>query len=117
MILRLATDEDLDGVVVAGLRRRFPRLDLLRVVEAGLGGRPDEAVLEWAAAEGRILFSRDRRTMRSAAYARITEGKPMPGLFLLKPESPPRLILGSLEAVLHCSEPWEWADQVVFIPL
>ena len=117
MTLRLATDEDLDGAVVDGLRRRFSGLDLRRVVEAGLGGQPDEIILGWCAAEGRILLSRDRRTMRTAAYARITSGRPMPGLFLLKPERPARLILESLETVIHCSEPWEWADQVIFIPL
>ena len=48
-MLRLATDEDFNNRIVRGLLRRQPDLDLLRIQDAGLAGRDDEAVLAWAA--------------------------------------------------------------------
>jgi hypothetical protein len=57
---------------------------VVRVVDVGLGGKPDLEVLEWAAREGRVVVSRDRATLSAEAAQRVSEGRPMPGLILLR---------------------------------
>jgi hypothetical protein len=44
-MLRLASDEDVHGDIVQGLRRDAPDLDLVRVQDVGLGHTPDPQVL------------------------------------------------------------------------
>ena len=44
-MLLLATDEDVHEDIVRGLRRREPALDLVRVVDVGLGHTPDPFML------------------------------------------------------------------------
>ena len=56
-MLRLATDADVHGDIVRGLRRRLPEIDLIRVQDALPEGTPDREVLAWTAAEDRILVS------------------------------------------------------------
>ena len=57
--LRLATDEDFNGDIIRALRTRLAGLDLLRAQDAGKMHTPDPQVLEWAAAEGRVLLTHD----------------------------------------------------------
>jgi predicted nuclease of predicted toxin-antitoxin system len=91
--VRLLLDENVEKALLnvfpwresnLGLRRRHPGLDVVRVVDVGLGGRPDPEILEWAAREGRVVVSRDRATLSAEAARRIEGGKPIPGLILLR---------------------------------
>ena len=69
-MLRLASDADVHGEIIRGLRRRMPEIDLVRAQDALPEGTPDPAVLAWAAAENRILITNDRNTMVGFAYQR-----------------------------------------------
>ena|SRR5437660_63072 len=113
----LAFDENFNNDVVRGLLRRNPSLDAARIQDAGLRSQDDEAVLAWAAAEGRLLASHDVSTLTAYAYARVSAGQPMPGLI----EAGPRVsIAGAIEDLLliaECSEPGEWQGQVIYLPL
>ncbi len=53
-MLRLLADENLDGNIVRGLRRKLPAVDLVRVQDVGLSGLADAEILAWAAAEHRV---------------------------------------------------------------
>ena len=55
-MIRLAADEDFNGIILRGLRRRFPALDLVRAHTVGLGGALDDVILEWAARDERLLW-------------------------------------------------------------
>lgn len=79
-MLRLASDADVHGEIIRGLRRRLPVIDLVRVQDVLPNGTPDPAVLAWAAAENRILITNDRNTMVGFAYQRLAAGEPIPGL-------------------------------------
>jgi hypothetical protein len=79
-MLRLAADENFNGDIVRGLRRK-PDLDIVRIQDAGLSGADDRAVLEWAAREGRILVTHDISTLVTVAFERVADGRPMPGVF------------------------------------
>jgi hypothetical protein len=67
-MLQLASDADVHGEIIRGLRRRAPDIDLVRVQDELAEGTPDPDVLAWAAAEGRVLISNDRNTMIAEAH-------------------------------------------------
>lgn len=64
-----------------GVLRRNPSVNIVRAQDAGLSGSDDPEVLEWAAREGRILFTHDASTMTRHAYDRVRADLTMPGLF------------------------------------
>ncbi|MDB5310384.1 MAG: hypothetical protein JWO38_4586 [Gemmataceae bacterium] len=79
-MLRLASDADVHGEIIRGLRRRLSEIDLVRVQDILPDGTPDPEVLAWASTETRILITNDRNTMVGFAYQRVTAGEPVPGL-------------------------------------
>ena len=68
-MLRFAVDEDFDNRIVRGLLRLLPTLDIVRAQDAGLLGKRDPEVLEWAASENRVLLTHDATSMTKHAYA------------------------------------------------
>jgi hypothetical protein len=86
--IKLLVDEDFDNTILRGVLRRRPVLDIVRVQDVGLAGTDDPKVLEWAATAGRVLLSHDVNTMKTHAYARVTAGHPMPGVFAVSQDLP-----------------------------
>jgi predicted nuclease of predicted toxin-antitoxin system len=117
-MLRLATDADVNGDFYRALRHRLPGLDIVRCQDAGMRTAPDSQILDWAAGEGRILVTQDRRTMAGFAYQRVAKGLPMPGVLVIRdrPEQIGLMVDDILIPIL-CSEQHEWKDQVQFLPL
>jgi len=116
-MLRLVSDEDVPGTIVSELRRRQPGLDVVRVQEVNLRRTPDPEVLAWAAHQGRQVFTRDSNTMTAHAYDRVVRGLPMLGLFVISQRMSIGQAVSELEVVALASEPHEWHDQVIFLPL
>ena len=116
-MLCLVSDENGSGDIVRGLLRRHPELELVRVQDVGLVESLDPDILEWAANQGRVLLSHDVSTVPPAAYQRVGDGKPMPGVFIV----PDRMPIGQAidESLLLSldAEPDEWKNQVLFLPL
>lgn len=79
-MLRLATDADVHGAIIRGLRRRQREIDLMRVQDALPEGTADPQILAWAASENRVLITNDRNTMVNIAYERVNAGESLPGL-------------------------------------
>lgn len=124
--MRLLLDENVEKALLKvfpwresnlGLRRRHPGLDVVRVVDVGLGGRSDPEILEWAAREGRVVVSRDRATLSAEAARRIEGGKPMPGLILLRRGVGVGRILEDLELLLATAWPGELENAILYLPL
>ena len=116
-MLRLVSDENFNGDIVRGLFRRHAELELVRVQDVGLMQTPDPDILHWAASQERVLLSHDVSTVPPAAYRRVAEGQPMPGVFIV----PDRMPLGqAIDEILFLAldaEPGEWMDQVLYLPL
>ncbi len=87
-MLRLASDADVHGEIIRGLRRRLPEIDLVRAQDVLPEGTPDPTVLAWAAAENRVLITNDRNTMVGFAYQRVASGESVPGLIATTTSSP-----------------------------
>jgi hypothetical protein len=79
-------------------------------------GSPDSAVLAWAAREGRVLVSGDRKTMVAEHKARLTAGTASAGVFLIGPLSPLPEIVEFLVLAAYCTDSNDWIDRVEFIP-
>jgi hypothetical protein len=78
-VIRFLADEDFNNDVLRALRRRRPAVDVVRVQDVGLSGRPDPAVLAWAAEQGRVLLTHDAATLVGHALARLAAGEAMDG--------------------------------------
>jgi hypothetical protein len=82
--LHFLAEENFHGDILRGLRLRDPNLDVVRVQDIGLSGADDQETLAWAAANERILLTRDRATMPGYAHQRVGAGEPLAGVFLLE---------------------------------
>jgi hypothetical protein len=116
-MLRLASDADVHGDILRGLRRRRPDIDLVRAQDALLGGTPDPEVLAWAAADARVLITNDRNTMVGFAYQRIAAGEPVPGLIATTNEQSIGEAIDDILLIAEYMPQEEIRDQVVvFLP-
>lgn len=102
-MLRLLVDHDLNQHILRGLRRRIPALDAVTAHEVGLGGAPDPDLLAWAAAEGRIIVTHDRKTMPGYAAKRVAAGEEMTGVFVIPRRLPVGGVIDDLEIIVTCS--------------
>jgi hypothetical protein len=115
-MLLLAADENLNNDIVRGLRRRKPDVDIVRVQDVGLSGADDQAVLEWAAQEGRLLLTHDVSTITRHAHERVRAGKPLPGVFEVSRDLPITAVIEDLLLLVECSLEGEWEGQVRYLP-
>lgn len=116
-MLRLLSDENFNGDIVSGLWHHRLELDLRRVQDVGLEEADDPTILEWAAADTRILLTHDRAIMPDFAYARVIAKRPMPGVFVVPDRMAVRQALDELLLIDTCSEQAEWIGLVVYLPL
>ena len=115
--VRFLFDEDFDGRIIRGLRRRLTTLDSLTVREAGLLGVSDSHLLEWAVTEQRLLISHDHNTMRAYAEERLHAGLEMPGLILVQQDYPIGQAIDELALISEASMPEDWHGLILFLPL
>jgi len=116
-MLALAADENFNNDIIRGMLRRRPDLNIVRVQDVGLSGASDSAVLEWAAAEGRVLPTHDVSTITQHGYERSSAGLPMPGVFQVAREVPIGVAIEDILLLAEYSHDGEWAGQVRYLPL
>ncbi len=110
-MIRLLVDQNFNQHIVDGLVRRDSSLDLVHVRGVGLAAASDATILDWAASQGRILLTHDRRTIPRFAYARVTAGQPMPGDMPIGPA------IDEILLAVHCLASEECKDLVRYFPL
>jgi predicted nuclease of predicted toxin-antitoxin system len=115
--MRFLTDENFDYTVHRGLLKHLPGIDILRIQETRMFRGADPDILEWAAVENRIVLSHDFETMIDFAWERVQDGKPMPGLIVVKSMLPVGRAIEELAMVIGASEPSEFESQVRYIPI
>lgn len=116
-MLKFLADENFNNDILRGLLRRMPELDVVRVQDVGLAGADDPSVLEWAAAQGRVLLTHDIVTITRFAYERVVRAEPMPGVFEISTGTAVRDAIDELYLIAHCSVDGEWEGQVRYLPL
>ena len=115
--IRLLADEDFDNDIIRGVLRRRPGLDIVRVQDVELSGKPDPDVLDWAARNGRVVLTHDVSTMIAHAYRRVAQSLPMPGVFALGQSVPLAVAIEEVITLAECSIEREWEGQVRYLPL
>ena len=98
--------------------RSFDPIDVVRVgdpPDLPLSS-PDSEILDWAGRAGRVLISRDRRTMIAELAAYLHGGRTSPGLFIIRPRSSLADVLAFLVEAAHAGDDDQWRDQVTDIP-
>jgi Domain of unknown function (DUF5615) len=116
-VLRLAADENFNGLILRGLLRLNPHLDIVRIQDTDLSGAEDPFVLDWAAREGRVLITHDVKTITRFALERVVAGKPMPGVFEVSDSLPIGQAIEDLLLLAECSREGEWEGQIRYLPL
>jgi hypothetical protein len=89
----------------------------VRVQDAGLIGRGDAEVLEWAARDDRVLLTHDVTTMKRYVDERINAGLPTPGVFEVSQQTPIARVIEDILLLAECSLQNEWEGQIRFLPL
>ena len=92
-------------------------MDIVRIQDVGLSGAGDEAVLEWAAREGRILLTHDVSTLTRYAYDRVKASLPMPGVLEVSRAVPVSTAIEDILLLAELSLPREWEGQIRYLPL
>ena len=116
-MMRLLADENFSGRILRGVRRETANVDIVRVQDTELYGADDPTVLEWAAKAERILLTHDVRTVPNYAYERVRAGQLMPGVVVVHRDAPIGPVIEDMLLVILASQPEEYEDQVVFLPL
>lgn len=117
-MLRLASDADVHGDIIRGLRRRVPEIDLVRVQDALAENTLDPDVLAWTAAEKRVLITNDRNTMIAGAYRRVADGDPVPGLIATTNDQSIGSAIDDILLIAECVSEEEIMDRIViYLPL
>jgi predicted nuclease of predicted toxin-antitoxin system len=116
-MLRLASDADVHGDIVRGLRRRRADLDLVRAQDVLTERISDPEVLAWAAAENRVLLTNDRNTMVGLAYRCVATGEPVPGVIATTNQQAIGAAIDDILLIAEYMPEEEVRDQVVvFLP-
>ncbi len=116
-MLKYLADENFHNHVIRGLRRQFPQVDLVRVVEVGLEGLDDLSVLDWAAEHGRVLLTHDVRTIRGFVEERVRNSLLMPGVIFVPQPFSRSQIIEELALISECYEPEDLASSWLHLPL
>lgn len=115
--MRFLTDENFDNRILAGLRRRRPGLDIIRIQDAGLIGAEDPVILAWAAEDGRVLMTHDAATIPPFAYERVLAGDAMPGVIEVPFQMPIGEAIEELLLIVDEGQPGDLENQVLYLPL
>ncbi len=110
-------DENFNGHVLNGLRRGRPDMDIVRVQDMELSGAGDPEVLERAADMGRVLLTHDAATVPDFAYERISAGKRMPGVLVLKWGLPVQEAIEAVLLIVDLAADHDIDSQVYYLPL
>ena len=121
MAVRFLLDADMPKALATALRRKSPPVEVRRVQEVGLRTAADEAILEFAARDGRIVVSRDKATMRRFATERIKKAEPMRGLLVVRRGFAIGgigigVLASELELIASATDPSDWEGVIQFIP-
>lgn len=116
-MVRFVSDVDFRGRIVRGLMLQVPHLNLRRAQDVGLESADDPTILAWAAEEGRIVLTHDRRTMPRFAYDRVQKGQRMAGVVVAPQALSTKRAIKDLRILIECSFDSEWENQVRYLPL
>ena len=116
--MRFLADENFDNDILRGVQRANPDFDVIRVQDTEIYQADDPIVLAWAAEEGRILLTHDEKRWPDYANERVAAGLSMPGVIRDRnDQAPVGQIIEELLIFIGASDPSEYENRVVYLPL
>jgi predicted nuclease of predicted toxin-antitoxin system len=115
--MKILFDEHLDRDILNGLIRKSVSTEIVLAVDMDLQGKSDPELLEWAAAHGYILLTKDKATMSNFAYNRMQEGLKMPGVILITRALSIGAIIENLILLIECANEEEFENRIYPIPV
>ena len=119
-MLRLIVDENVHGALIPGLhgyaQEQDCEVDVVSAVGVGLGARPDQEILEYAAQNERVVVTLDVTTLIGYANDRVRAGVPMPGVIVLRAGLASAMWIEHLVMTATCYDPCDMANLVRFLP-
>jgi hypothetical protein len=116
-MLRLASDADVNGAIIRGLRLRVPSIDLIRSQDYLNDGVLDPEVLSWAAAQQRVLITNDRNTMTKYALRRANTAQAATGIIATTNNQSIGTAIDDIILIAECMSETEIRNRVViFLP-
>ncbi len=116
-MVQLLIDENFNHRILRGLRRRLPTLDYLLVQDTEVFQKNDPEVLNWANLHNRVVVTHDVNTMTQYAYERLQLGQLLPGVVIIPKEMPIGIAIEELSIVLACSNPDDYPNRVIYLPI
>jgi Domain of unknown function (DUF5615) len=116
-MLRLLIDQDFNHHVLRGLTARVPGLDAVTARQAGLSSASDPDLFAWAASEGRVLVTHDKKTMPDHAAERLASGERIAGVLIIPRRLRIAEVIDELEIIVECSEADDWEGVIKHLPL
>jgi hypothetical protein len=114
-VISFLADENLKRNIVSGVLRRSPNIDIVRVQDIGLTGLSDMALLEWAAANKRVLLTHDVQTLIGFAWDLVRAHRPMAGVVVVGRRVPSSKAIEDILLIAECSAPDEWSGVVEYL--
>ncbi len=116
-MIKILADQNFNGRIFRGLKRRIPELDCVSTSEIGLSRYSDPKLLEWAASNNRVILTHDARTFPRFAYERMTRGEKMYGVIVVSNRASIGNAINDLELVILGKLKHEWENNITRIPL
>jgi predicted nuclease of predicted toxin-antitoxin system len=115
--VRFLVDHNFNDHILTGFLALDTSIDVIRTSDVGLAQVPDEDLLEWAAAAGRVILTHDEHTMIGFAYNRVTAGTPMPGVVLVHQWAPVKRAIDDVLYLAQAGVPADFDGRVIHVPL
>lgn len=116
-VSRFLADHNFNDHILTGLLGLDPSVDVVRTRDVGLATVPDEELLEWAAAEGRVILTHDEHSLVGFAYDRVVAGLPMPGVVLVHQWATVRRAIDDVLYLAQVGASTDFEDRVFHVPL
>jgi hypothetical protein len=112
-------DENVPLVIPTQLRQAEPAIRFYTIGDgtAPNKGTPDADILSWIEANGYLLVTNNRATIPVHLQEHLARGHHVPGIVQLPKRMSIRLILEDLLLIYGASEPDEFKDQILYLPL
>jgi hypothetical protein len=115
--MRFAADENFRGDILNGLLRSYPELDIVRVQDTEMYQADDQALLNWCAAENRILITHDVRTIPGFLNERVRLELPVPGVIEVAQGISAGQAIEELAVMLLAGNPADFENLVRYVPM
>ncbi|MBX9680119.1 MAG: DUF5615 family PIN-like protein [Gemmataceae bacterium] len=116
-MMPILADHNFNDAIVQGLQRAWPTVDVVRAIEVGLDAVPDVVLPEWAASQGRVVLTHDRRSMILAINALGSQIKPVPRVVIVRTDITIGSAMEDIRILLECGMPEDWPQRYRFIPI